>query len=97
VLQLARLPRYATEAHFAIADGLFWARLVTRLSQAIPKVGQTIPIVAETDQIANRGIFRLKSRAQISDGSGRRFFVAGMKSLRREIKALRYSRTIEWE
>ena len=36
------------------------------------KIDQSMPIVAETEQIANRRNFFLKSIAQISDGSGAR-------------------------
>jgi hypothetical protein len=44
------------------------------------KIDRSIPIVAETEQILNRQISPLKSRAQISDGSPRRFFVVRGKS-----------------
>jgi hypothetical protein len=37
------------------------------------EIDQSIPIVAETEHIPNRRNSRLKSRAQISDGSARRF------------------------
>ncbi|MBV8103653.1 MAG: cupin domain-containing protein, partial [Hyphomicrobiales bacterium] len=36
------------------ADGLFGAMLVTPLLPKIPRIGQSIPIVAETEQIADR-------------------------------------------
>ncbi len=52
------------------------------------KINQSIPIVAEIEQIADRRNLRLKSRARISDGSQRRFFVAHGKNLRCWIKTL---------
>jgi hypothetical protein len=39
----------------------------------------------------------LNSRAQISDGSARRFFVMVRRNFRLEFNALRSLRTIEWE
>jgi hypothetical protein len=47
-----------------------------------------MPKVADTDQFLNCGNSPAKSRAGISDGSRRRFFVAGGKNFRRKIKAL---------
>jgi hypothetical protein len=41
-----------------------------------------MPIVAETEQIADRRNWCLNSRARVSDGSVRRFFVAHRKNLR---------------
>jgi hypothetical protein len=63
----------------------------------IPKTDRLIRIVGETQQIPNRRISPLNSRAQISDGSGRRFFVVRGKSLRCQINALPWRKTIEWE
>lgn len=45
----------------------------------LQKIGQSIPIVAETEQIADRRNSSLNSRAQNSDGSARRFFVGRRK------------------
>jgi hypothetical protein len=46
-----------------------------RLAAIRRKFDQSLPIVAETEQIPNRRNSPLNSRAQISDGSGRRFIV----------------------
>jgi hypothetical protein len=54
----------------------FWANLVTPLSRKIPRIDQSIPIVAETEQIADRRNSLLKSRGRIFDGLGSRFFAA---------------------
>jgi len=43
------------------------------------KIDQSMPIVIETEQVADRRNPHLKSRAQISDGSARRFFVRRVK------------------
>jgi len=51
------------------------------LSASISKIGQLMPIVSETDQIADRQNFSLNSRAQISDGSARRFFGVSKRRL----------------
>jgi hypothetical protein len=64
------------------ADGLFTAELITLSWPTTSKIDQLIPIVAETEQIPNRRNSPLNSRAQISDGSGRRFFIASRKNLR---------------
>jgi hypothetical protein len=61
------------------------------------KIDQLMSIVTETEQIADRRNYRLNSRAQISDGSGTRFFSALGKSLRCEFNALPSPKTIEWE
>ncbi|MBV8288451.1 MAG: hypothetical protein JOZ35_16165 [Hyphomicrobiales bacterium] len=50
----SRLAIGTTDAHCAVADGLFGAMLVTPLLPKIPRIGQSIPIVAETEQIADR-------------------------------------------
>jgi hypothetical protein len=56
-----------------------------------------MPIGAGTGQNPNRRNSRLKSRAQISDGSVRRFFIVHGKTLLYQIKALGFLKTIEWE
>jgi hypothetical protein len=61
------------------------------------KIDQSMPIVAETELIANRRGSRLESRARISDGSARRFFVVRRKDLRSGIRALPCLQMIEWE
>jgi hypothetical protein len=61
------------------------------------EIDRLVPIVAETTQILNCRDFPLNSRAQISDGSGRRFFVVRRKNLRLEFNALRSLKNIEWE
>ena len=43
------------------------------------KIDQSISIVCETEQIADRRNSPLNSRARISDGSGMRFFVVSEK------------------
>jgi hypothetical protein len=64
-----------------------WRALIT-FSMSFKKIDRSIPIVPETEQIANRGIFRLKTRRRISDGSRGRCFDACWENLRREFKAL---------
>jgi hypothetical protein len=54
----------------------------------LTKIDRLMPIVAETEQIPNRPNFPLKSKAQIFDGSGRRFFVVRGKNLLCWINAL---------
>jgi hypothetical protein len=66
-------------------------------SQKISRIDQSISIVAESGQITDRRKLRLKSRAQISDGLARWFFVVRGKNLRRKINALPSLKTIEWE
>jgi hypothetical protein len=46
------------------------------------KIDRSMPIVLETEQIADRRNSSLNSRAQISDGSGIRFFGMRGKKLR---------------
>jgi hypothetical protein len=46
---------------------------------ATSKIDQSMPIVAETEQVANRRNSHLKSRVRISDGSRSRFFALGKK------------------
>jgi hypothetical protein len=64
------------------ADGLFTGGPTTLSRPTTSKIDQLMPIVAETEQIPNRRNSLLKSRAQISDGSGRRFFLVRRKKLR---------------
>src|SRR5438067_417559 len=52
----------------------FSARRFGLHSLGFKKIDRTSAIVAETEQIPNRGNSSLSSRAQISDGSGSRFF-----------------------
>jgi len=61
------------------------------------KIDQSIPIVTEIEQIADRRNLRLRSRARISDGPGRRFFVGPAGKLRCKINALLCAKIIEWE
>src|SRR3979490_3041716 len=57
-----------------------WAKLETPLLRRTPrKIDQSISIVCETEQIADRRNSPLNSRARISDGSGIRFFVVSGK------------------
>src|SRR5258708_32583432 len=59
---------------------VFWAKLETPLLRRTPrKIDQSMSIVCETEQIADRRNSPLNSRAQISDGSGIRFFVVSGK------------------
>jgi hypothetical protein len=58
-----------------MADGLFSAKPIMPLSPQNLKFDRSVPIVAETEQIPKRRNSPLNSRAQISDGSARRFFV----------------------
>jgi hypothetical protein len=68
-----------TATDFTIADGLF-GRLETPLLWRTPrKIDRPISKVFETEQIADRRNSPLDSRARISDGSGRRFFVVSGK------------------
>jgi hypothetical protein len=53
----------------------FWELPVRLGRRPSEKLDRLIPIVAETEQIVDRRNWCLKSRAQISDGSARRFFV----------------------
>jgi hypothetical protein len=46
------------------------------------EIDQSLSIVAEIERTADRPKSCLKSRAQISDGSARRFFMAHRKKLR---------------
>jgi hypothetical protein len=49
--------------------------------QDFGKIDRSMPIVAETKQTAGRRNSRLKSRAQVSDGSWSRFFEVHRKDL----------------
>ena len=61
---------------------VFFGKLETPLLRRTPrKIDQSISIVFETEQIADRRNSPLNSRARISDGSGIRFFVVSGKSL----------------
>jgi hypothetical protein len=51
-------------------------------SPGFKKIDRSMLIVAETEQIADRRNSLLKSRVQIFDGSGRRFFTVRRKNLR---------------
>lgn len=53
-----------------------------RLAAGRDEIGQSMSVVAETEQIADRRNSPLNSRAQFSDGSLRRFLVARRKQLR---------------
>src|ERR1700722_5306075 len=64
-----------TDQRFAIADGLFWQAVDAGLAEELEKNRQSIAIVAETEQIADRRNSCLKSRAHISEGSGSRSLV----------------------
>jgi len=75
----------------------FTTEPITLSAYDVAKIDQLIPIVAETEQIPNRQNSRLKSKPQISDGSGRRFFFTHRKNLRLKISALRCVERIEWE
>jgi hypothetical protein len=65
-----------------IADGLFCEPDNIALATEFQKIDRSMPIVAETEQIADRRNSCLESRAQFSDGSARRFFVVRRKNLR---------------
>jgi hypothetical protein len=54
----------------------FFARPNWPFTSEIAKIDRSMSIVAETEQIADHRNLPLKSGAQISDGSGRRFFIA---------------------
>src|ERR1700676_1423267 len=59
---------------------VFFGKLETPLLRRTPrKIDQSISIVFETEQIADRRNSPLNSRARISDGSGIRFFVVSGK------------------
>jgi hypothetical protein len=60
------------------------------------KIARSMSIVPETGQTLIRRNSPLKSRAQIADGSPRRFFVVRIKNLRRWINALPWLKMIEW-
>jgi hypothetical protein len=64
-----------------MADGLSSANLIKPLSPQNLKFSRSAPIVPETERILDRRNSCLKSRAQISDGSARRFFVVRGKNL----------------
>jgi hypothetical protein len=62
-------------ASSTMRDGLFRAQTDNAVLAADLKTDRLMPIVAETERIPNRPNSTLDSRAQISDGSGRRFFL----------------------
>jgi hypothetical protein len=53
-------------------DGIFSAKRDACALNEFKKIDRSIPIVSETEKILNRRILPLKSKAQISDGSGAR-------------------------
>jgi hypothetical protein len=78
-------------------DGLFFDEGDARILPEFPRIGQWMPIVAETNAFSNRGNSPAKSRARIYDGSQGRFFVTGWKNLCHYINESPCVRTIEWE
>jgi hypothetical protein len=83
-VEAARLLRFGQMRIFAITDGLFCAWVNdAALVEGSSRIDQSIPIVAETEQIADRRNSPLNSRAQISGGSWIRFFRMSRKNLRR--------------
>jgi hypothetical protein len=79
-------------------DGLFaLPRPAGRDDLSRKKIDRSMSIVSEAEQIADRRNSPWKSRARISDGSRRRCLVPRREYLRRQIKALPWLRTIEWE
>jgi hypothetical protein len=81
----------------SLTDGLFCTKPMTSFPLEISKIGRSMPIVAETEQIADRRNSPLNSRAQFFDGSERRFFLVRRRNLRSHIKGLLWPKTIEWE
>jgi hypothetical protein len=67
----------------------FFERTANAIWSAHSRNRPMMPIVSETEQIRNWRNLLLKSRAEISDGSTRRFFVVRRRNLQREISALR--------
>ena len=65
------------------SDGIFASQRTGMRRFEVSGAGRLMPIVVETEQIADRRNFPLNSRAQFSDGSARRFFVVRRKNLRR--------------
>jgi hypothetical protein len=62
---------------------LFWLMSGWGPSPATPKIGRSLSKVPETEEMADRRNWCLKSRARVSDGLARRFFVVRRKNLRR--------------
>jgi hypothetical protein len=56
------------------ADGIFSVACAHRVFEDFEKIDQSIPIVAETEQILDHRNSPLNSRARFSDGSGIGFF-----------------------
>jgi hypothetical protein len=80
----------------AVVTVFFSAKPMTPLSLQILKIDRSTPIVPETEQILNRRNSLLKSKAQISDGSGSRPWPYPEK-FAPKISALRCLRMTEWE
>jgi hypothetical protein len=78
-------------------DGLFVPAQHAVRDRQREKIGRLSAIVVEASEHLNRGNSPSNSRAQISDGSGRRFFMVCRKNLCAEFNALRSLGTIEWE
>jgi hypothetical protein len=68
-----------------------------RMLDAFGKIDRLMPIVAGTGRFENRGNSLLKSGAQISDGSGRRFFAMSRKKVLELDQRVLWVRMIEWE
>jgi hypothetical protein len=79
---LSKLHGMLLTASAVEADGLLQPSRQRYRGRRPRKIDQLMPIVAEIEQIPSRRNSRLKSRAQISDGSGRRLFIARGKNLR---------------
>ena len=75
---------------------LFVAKPMTRYLAGVLKIGRSMAIVAETERIPNRRNSPLNSRAQISDGSGRRFLMVRQKIFCCWINVLLPLRTTGW-
>ena len=76
---LSKLHGMLLTASAVEADGLLQPSRQRYRGRRPRKIDQLMPIVAEIEQISSRRNSRLKSRAQISDGSGRRFFLVRRK------------------
>jgi hypothetical protein len=73
---MIRQPLNVVVAH---TDGIFQRHVTPAAIDEVKKTDRSIPIVSETEQIGDCRNSPLKSRAQISDGSGGRFFVVRRK------------------
>ncbi len=67
----------------------FSRRQLVPYARCIRKIDRLMPIVAGTGRFENRGNSRLKSRAQIFDGSWRRFFLVRRKNFALGIQRVR--------